>query len=453
MGGSPESSIAGSEFDPVGELGGKAEMSAASAIEHGPAASPAPVAARASGAGVDVVFVIHQIGSSADGGLRSISEMIANAPGLSKCVLTNLETKTTAAWRAHADVRIWRMNEQQYTAGDSGPFARLWRGVDRLRNNARMWGLLRELRPAAVHVNDHRAFWNAIIAAKLVGAPVIFNVRDTMRPGAKSTWAWRLALKLADRFLVLSKEMEESWRRDLQPASLEPKHASKFAYLYSIVDPAVYGPVDDARRGELRSELKMEAGRKAVVYVGRFEEKKAQLPFIEQAIPKLKAENPDALVYFVGDFAPEKDAYAAACADAIERLGLQDAVRCVGYSARIADWYRASDVVALASQREGLPRCVIEALACGATIATFDVCSTREVVEAHEFGFVVSQGDYAGLSAAIDRALGDEELRAAVRVRAPQFTAQTFDPRRNGARYAEFVKSVVSAKNAEGAAS
>ncbi|MEL7028244.1 MAG: glycosyltransferase, partial [Pseudomonadota bacterium] len=190
--------------------------------------STAPAVEKSAPRGVDVVFVIHQIGSSADGGLRSISEMIANAPRLSKSVVTNLSSPTSDKWAKHADVAIWCMNESQYGAGGASAIKRLRRIGDRLANNVRMWGQLRRLKPAVVHINDHRAFWNAILACRLYGAPVIFNVRDTMRPGARSHWAWRLALRLSDRFLVLSQEMEDAWRKDLQPASAEPKQSAKF---------------------------------------------------------------------------------------------------------------------------------------------------------------------------------------------------------------------------------
>jgi len=389
--------------------------------------------------GADVVFVIHQIGSSADGGLRSITEMIAHAPGLRKSVVTNLDTSVTQAWARHADVSIWRMNETQYGGEGRSPFARAARVFDRLANNVRMWSVLRRLRPAVVHINDHRAFWNAILACRVYGAPVIFNVRDTMRPGARSHWAWRLALRLSSRFLVLSKEMEDAWRKDLAPVSQAPAQAAKFAYLYSIVDRSVYFPADEAERARTRARLSVDPRRPAIVYVGRFDEKKAQLRFIEEAAPRLAARAPEAVVYFVGDFAPDRDAYAAACRDAVERLGLADSVVFAGYSDAVADWYRAADVVALASQREGLPRCVIEAIACGATIAAFDVCSVREIVEANGFGAVAAQGDYAALSAAIAELSSDAARLADVRRRGPSFAAEQFDPARNGALYAQFV--------------
>ena len=243
--------------------------------------------------------------------------------------------------------------------------------------------------------------------------------------------------------------MEASWRKELEPVSLKAKHARKFAYLYSIVDRSVYFPVDDQEREALRRNLGLRDG-PAVVYVGRFDEKKAQLKFIEGALPRLFESVPDATVYFVGDFEPEVDVYAAACRDAVHRLAVQDKIVFAGYSSRVGDWYRAGDVVALASQREGLPRCVIESIACGATVATFDVCSTREIVEAHGFGKVAPQGDYGALSTAIAGLLRDEAMLSDVRRRGPAFAAKTFDPRRNGALYADFIDETAMVRAAEG---
>ncbi|MEL7030553.1 MAG: glycosyltransferase, partial [Pseudomonadota bacterium] len=170
-----------------------------------------------------------------------------------------------------------------------------------------------------------------------------------------------------------------------------------------------------------------------------------------RAQPRQRFLNEPALrLLFIGDFDPDADPYAAACRDAAAKLGLEKNVVFSGYSARVGDWYRACDVVALASQREGLPRCVIEAIACGAAIATFDVCSTREIVEAHGFGVVAAQGDYDGLAAGAAVLLSDPDRLADIHRRGPEFAAERFDPARNGALYAEFVGAAATLREGRG---
>jgi hypothetical protein len=83
------------------------------------------------------LFVIHQIGSGADGGIRSISEMIRAAPDLDKLVVTNIESPVTNALRKVAQVQIWDMREASYHGGGSRLLHRLEQVRLRLANNWR----------------------------------------------------------------------------------------------------------------------------------------------------------------------------------------------------------------------------------------------------------------------------------------------------------------------------
>ncbi|MES2444550.1 MAG: glycosyltransferase family 4 protein [Pseudomonadota bacterium] len=377
-----------------------------------------------------ILFVIHQIGSGADGGIRSIGEMIRAVPEIDKWVVTNIDSPVTQGLRDAAPVLVWDMPEAGYNQAGSRIAYRLGQVRARLANNLRAWRAVRQLRVNILHANDHRAFWNTVFGAQLAGAKVILNVRDTMIEGGNVAM-WRRALKRCDRFLLLSKEMVAAWKRDLAPASDE----SRFAFLYSIVDRTRFAPVSAEARPALRRELGIDDSRPALAYVGRFEAKKAQLALIREALPALFAAQPRAIVYFVGDFEPEKDPYAAACAAAVAELDLTDQVRFIGYSPRTADWYRAADIVFLASQREGLARCMIESLACGAAFVSFDVCSAREILEGHDCGVVVPRGDYAALAKTCSDLLHDSARREHLSARGPAVAAALFDARVNAEAY------------------
>lgn len=388
----------------------------------------------------DVIFVIHQIGSGADGGIRSISEIVRFAPALRKAVVTNSGPAVGKDWADHAAVSQWPMPEGHYARAGRGVGYRLGQVLSRAANNMRMYFFVRRSGAQVVHCNDHRAFWNAALGARAAGAKVIFNVRDTMRAESRSRLAWRLALKWCDLFLVLSKEMIEAWKKDLLPTSSHPAQMGKFRFLYSIVDGATNYPVEASERLDIRARLGIHEDVLAVVYVGRFDDKKAQLDFIRHAVPGLLRRQPRAAVYFVGDFEPERDEYAAACRSQADRPELAGRVHFVGYCTRTADWYRAADVVALASRREGLPRCVIEALACGAPVASFAVCSVREVLEEGRSGIVVPQGDHDGLARAIAELLGDPAKRRRLAIRGPELARELFDAERSGERYSALVR-------------
>jgi glycosyltransferase involved in cell wall biosynthesis len=73
--------------------------------------------------------------------------------------------------------------------------------------------------------------------------------------------------------------------------------------------------------------------------------------------------------------------------------------------------YARAAVVVLPSHREGLPLCVLEAMAHGRPVVATAVGGIPELVEDGVTGFLVAPGDVDGLRGALERLLGDPVLR------------------------------------------
>lgn len=101
----------------------------------------------------------------------------------------------------------------------------------------------------------------------------------------------------------------------------------------------------------------------------------------------------------------------------------------------------AVDVVVLPSYREGLPKTLIEAAACGRALVTTDVPGCREVVTDGVDGLLVPVRDAAALAAAIARLQDDPALALRLGARAREKALAEFDDRsviaRTQAVYAE----------------
>src|SRR5262249_56903348 len=92
-----------------------------------------------------------------------------------------------------------------------------------------------------------------------------------------------------------------------------------------------------------------------------------------------------------------------------ERLGLGGTVRLLGYREDATRLIAAADVYVLASDHEGLPVTVMEALALGVPVVATAVGGLPEVVRSGENGVLVPPGDPLALADAIARALEPEE--------------------------------------------
>lgn len=136
-----------------------------------------------------------------------------------------------------------------------------------------------------------------------------------------------------------------------------------------------------------------------VLGVGRMDEPK-DFPLLLEAFAAVRRERAIRLVV-VGE-GPQRDRVAARA----EELGVAEDVALLGFDPNPYRFMARADVFVLASQCEGLPGVLIEALACGAPVVATD-CPTgpREILEDGRLGVLTPVGDTAALADAIVHAL------------------------------------------------
>jgi glycosyltransferase involved in cell wall biosynthesis len=135
------------------------------------------------------------------------------------------------------------------------------------------------------------------------------------------------------------------------------------------------------------------------------------LAMMLDAIARVRRELPDTVLVLVGE-GPQQAALAARA----RQLGLDDAVRFVGYVPQhdTAAWYRAADVFALSSDFDNSPNVVLEAMACGLPVVATDVGGLREYVTAPVNGLLTAKGDADAFARALLELLRDRDRRVAI---------------------------------------
>lgn len=383
-----------------------------------------------------VLVVAFQTGRHADGGLESLTQLLERYEGIEVTVMTQAVTTKNERWRGKGCRVIVRTWDDQAFRRARWSWRRAWQYFS--WNAAAAWQAWTDGVEIA-HVNDPLALWHVAVGLRILGVPVVFNIRDTKaRVSRREVWKWRAAFHLTQAQIVLSWEMRNYWSRVLEVPG------RRMAAVYSIVDPHRMRPASAARRRELRERLGFPDGF-VIGYVASFSEKKAQLRFIEAVGPAWLRSSPASHVCFLGDFSPESDSYAAACARRVGELGLGSRFAFKGYVAQPETWYPAFDVVLVATQNEGLARCMIESLASGTPVVSFDVCSAREILETGDCGRVVEQGDYAGLVATLTRLQDDGPERERLGQNATALATRLFSPAANVGKYLEIYHAVVGA--------
>ncbi|MBB4091150.1 glycosyltransferase family 4 protein [Salinibacter ruber] len=239
--------------------------------------------------------------------------------------------------------------------------------------------------------------------------------------------------------------MSEWWFRSLGlgdlPDLISIPIQRKFTSIYSIVDSDRFYSVPAKKRRDIRQKLGV-YGSPLLVYVASFNPIKAQQQFIEHVVPILKRKLQDVKVAFVGDFAPKQDAHARDCLETVSRRDVEEHVVFAGYQSNVERWYQAADLTVLASEKEGLARAMIESIACGTPVVSFDVASAHEILTQHQCGVVVPQGEYNAFADAVTELWEDESRRDEMGLNGVRIARELFDPETIARQYERLYENV-----------
>jgi len=164
-------------------------------------------------------------------------------------------------------------------------------------------------------------------------------------------------------------------------------------------------------------------GMPVVTFAARLLKDKGVLEFID-AIRILKDRGVKARYWLVGAPDPGNPS-SVSQADISEWVSL-GLVEALGLRSDMPVVLSASNVVVLPSYREGLPKVLIEAAACGRAVVTTDVAGCRDAIEPGVTGLLVPVRDAVALADAIEFMIEVPELRKRMGAAGRQLAEQAF---------------------------
>lgn len=145
-----------------------------------------------------------------------------------------------------------------------------------------------------------------------------------------------------------------------------------------------------------------------VTFVGRILWAKGIAELVEAArLLKMRGTLPK--IVLVGE--PDPGNPQSASTQDLENWTKEGLVDCWGRRSDIAEIYQNSTIAILPSWREGLPKSLLEAAACGLPMITTDVPGCREIVTHEKNGLLVPLQDAQGLADAIERLIKNPQER------------------------------------------
>jgi glycosyltransferase involved in cell wall biosynthesis len=285
---------------------------------------------------------------------------------------------------------------------DMIPFDEHYRRIEQCAIGRRLPALIQAERPDVVVAGQEPLAWYVPQIARAHGLPCVLLLRGT--PTSRIVDGsfppehgrpWLEAFRRADRVVTVSRFFEEGLRdRGLSRVCTIQNHVDLGRFWREAKDPT------------LLERLGIRHGQIVVVHVSKIEPIKRPLDLV--AVASKIGQAADLVYVIVG-----KGPLLAEMKETCRRLMVMDRFRFVGWVPydRIPGFLNIADMVVQPSEREGLSRVYLEAMACGRTLIASDIPAAREVVRHRENGLLFERGNLDSLAKTISLVANDSALR------------------------------------------
>lgn len=273
---------------------------------------------------------------------------------------------------------------------------------------ARMWRILRRLRPQIVHTRNLPAL-DMIVPARLAGVRRFVHSEHGLDmieldgKNAKYNSMRRASRLVVDRYITMSRDLNDWMLREIGVP------AGRIETIYNGVDTARFSRTVGEGRSVLPDGFAPE-GAVVIGTIGRLDPVKNQIALVRALAGLLERRpqlRPRLRLVLIGDGA-ERSAIESAIAES----NVRDLAWLPGFRDDTPAHYRALDIFVLPSLREGISNTLLEAMASGRPVIATRVGGNPEIVADGIVGRLVAQ-DADALAEAILGYVDNPELMRA----------------------------------------
>lgn len=274
----------------------------------------------------------------------------------------------------------------------------------------RLSRLIRSWQPDVVLCCNQRAMRLAGPAAYMGGRSRVV-MRNGLLGSLQATWYNRWLARLVDGFVVNA----EAVRREL--VGWLP--AERVRVIYNGIDLRPYDEPHDV--SALRGELECPMNACVILCVARLVPEKDHSTLLI-AFQRVAERNERVRLWIAGD-GPLRTTLSAQA----QHLGLGSRVAFLGFQPDVPRLLAGADLLAIASQREGLPNVALEAMAARRPVVATAVAGTPELVQDGETGLLLPPGAPDAMAAALESLITDPVRRRQMGERGRRRVEQWFE--------------------------
>ena len=266
--------------------------------------------------------------------------------------------------------------------------------------------LLKKIKPEVVHTHSSKAGILGRLAAAAAGVPVVIHTFHGFGFHPAQSPLKRIFFILLEKFCAVFSDalvfVSSANMRTAREAGIGSPE--KYRLIRSGVKLGSYPAKID--RAAKRAALGLLPEDVVVLSIGNAKPQKNPRHFLEAAA-RLAPRHPGARFVFAGGGEQLEELRAETLA-----RGLEKSCLFLGWREDSGELLAASDIFALTSLWEGLPRSLVEAFKTGLPAVCYRTDGVSDILRDGENGFCLPMGDLDAFCAALDRLLGDAGLRA-----------------------------------------
>lgn len=304
--------------------------------------------------------------------------------------------------------------------------------VQDMRAVSELRKLYRDLEPDVIHTHQSKAgILGRLAASSVPSALRVHGIHIIPFDGVSAAkarfyvWAEKLVARHTDLFISVSRSVGQAYVDAGICRRVEPVYSGMPLAPFRNPEP----PED------WRDLLAMEDGDDrapvAILMLAAYEPRKRHVEFLE-AYAKVLPELPPNRLLFAG-----KGPYEPQVRQAVEDLGLTEQVTFCGYRSDPHALIGLADICILTSEREGLPRVVVQYIAAGRPVIVADLPGIEEIVKHEVNGLVSDPADMNDTAGKLRDLLANRDHLAALATGARETDVSEWDLERLGARTTE----------------
>ncbi len=241
-------------------------------------------------------------------------------------------------------------------------------------------------KPDIVACHQSMTVFHGVFAKYCLGSKFIFHIHNNSEIVViKNLWLLKWLVQRADLVFCLTRSMGEELKKTM------PSMREKIRHTSTGVNSAFFKDMGMERKKQL-------------IAIGYFRWQKGYLCLLE-AVSIVFCKHPDYSLIIIGD-GPERETIV----ERIKTLGISQKVVLKGIVKRqhVERLLNESEMFVMSSIFEGLPKVLLEALACRTPAVVTNGCNADEFIDGK--GLVVNKEDPIALANAINRLIEDEKL-------------------------------------------